>query len=146
MMVAVQRHGTVATFTRAETIPGLREELDAKPEVILCAHNVSQAPLEAALRIVREHDPDLPFIIVSGPVVDEHTASFLTSGASAMVRKDRLHMLAPVIERELDAARVRRSHRELQAGAAGAEKRFRALVERSVDGILIAGRDARVQY
>src|SRR5207302_7131742 len=90
MMGAVQRHGTVAAFTRAETIPALRAELDAQPEVILCAHNVSQVPLEAALRIVREHDPDLPFVIMSGPVVDEHTVSFLTSGASAMVRKDRL--------------------------------------------------------
>ena len=143
---ALQGQGIVPTLTRAETLPEIRAELAPEPEVVVFDDSVAQVRLSDALNIVREHDPDLPFIILSDQTIDDRTLNVLRSGPSGILRKDHLDLLAPIIDKELTAARERRSLRELQATAARTEKRFRSLVERSADGIIIVDREARIRF
>jgi PAS domain S-box-containing protein len=143
---ALQGYGIVPTLTRVETLPAIRAELAPEPEVVVFDDSVEDVPLGDALSVVREHDPDLPFILLSNQTLDGRTEQVLRNGPSGIVRKDQLDLLAPTIKKELEAARERRSLRELQITAARTERRFRALVERSADGIVIVDREARIRF
>jgi diguanylate cyclase (GGDEF)-like protein len=67
-----------------------------------------------ALKIVREHDRDLPFIIVSGTIGEERAAQLMKLGAQDYVIKGNVLRLVPAIERELQEAKLRREHRLAQ--------------------------------
>lgn len=143
---ALQGRGMRPTLKRVATLPEIRAELAPEPEVVVFDDSVSQVALADALDLVRDHDPDIPFIVLSSQAIDERTVKVLRSGPSGVVRKDHLDLLAPTIEKEVAAARERRSLRELQATADRTERRFRALVERSADGVFILDREARIQF
>ena len=143
---ALQGQGIVPTLTRVETLPEICAELAPEPEVVIFDPSVEQVALGDALSVIREHDPDLPFIVLSGQPLDDRAISVLRSGPSGIVRKDHLDLLAPTIEKEVTAARERRSLRELQVTAARTERRFRALVERSANGVFIVDRMARIRF
>lgn len=68
-----------------------------------------------ALRIAREIEPDLPFIIVSGTLGDEKAVEVLKLGASDYVLKDRLGRLVPAIERALQDRQQRVEQRHVEA-------------------------------
>ena len=143
---ALQGQGIVPTLTRVETLPEICAELAPEPEVVIFDPSVERVALRDALNVIREHDPDLPFIVLSGQPLDDHAISVLRSGPSGIVRKDHLGLLAPTIEKEVTAARERRSLRELQVTAARTERRFRALVDRSADGVFIVDRMACIRF
>ncbi len=62
----------------------------------------------AALALVREHDPDLPFIFVSGTIGEETAVAAMRNGAQDYIVKGGLLRLAPAVERELREAVMRR--------------------------------------
>src|SRR5882672_7413711 len=55
----------------------------------------------AALKRVRERDPETPVILVSGTIGEEMAVSVLKAGAADYVLKDRLARLVTAIERAL---------------------------------------------
>ena len=59
-------------------------------------------------RIVRERDPDLPFIFVSGTIGEDVAVAAMRTGAHDYIMKGNLTRLAPAVERELREAEVRR--------------------------------------
>jgi diguanylate cyclase len=67
-----------------------------------------------ALKLVREHDKDLPFIIVSGTIGEERAVQLMKLGAQDYVIKGNVRRLVPAIERELKEAKLRREHRQAQ--------------------------------
>src|ERR1700730_18664286 len=107
---ALQGQGIVPTLTRVETISEIRAELAPEPEVVIFDPSVEQVPLADALSIVREHDPDLPFIVLSGEAIDDRTVSVLRSGPGGIVRKDHIDLLAPTIEKDATAPGAGRCH------------------------------------
>jgi signal transduction histidine kinase len=56
------------------------------------------------LSLVKAFDPSLPFIVVSGTRGEDHAVAAMRAGASDFIVKNRLHRLAPVVERELVAS------------------------------------------
>ena len=65
-----------------------------------------------ALTVVREDDPDLPFILISGLVDIETAVAVMRSGAHDYITKDDLERIPLVLQRELADARMRRERRE----------------------------------
>lgn len=68
----------------------------------------------SALKIVREHDRDLPFIVVSGTIGEERAALLMKYGAQDYLLKDNIRRLVPAVERELKEMKLRREHRLAQ--------------------------------
>ena len=58
--------------------------------------------------ILQQTGLDLPFIIVSGYIGEETAVALMRAGAHDYLMKDHLARLAPVVERELGEARMRR--------------------------------------
>jgi len=68
----------------------------------------------AALALLRAHDPDTPFIFVSGSMGEDVAVEAMKAGAQDFLTKGNLRRLIPAIERELRDAEVRRERRRGQ--------------------------------
>lgn len=112
---------------------------------------VSDWPMPAfgalgALGLVRENDPDLPFIVVSGATEEDAAVAVMRAGAHDFVPKGNLARLGPAIEREMDAAEVRRGKRRADAALEEGEGRLRSLVQDAPDVIAVLNANGTVRY
>ena len=80
-----------------------------------------------ALRLLREHSPDTPFIVVSGYIGEEAAAALMKAGADDYVMKDNLARLAPAVERSLKEAQTRAQGKLAQLALRESETRFKAI-------------------
>ena len=77
----------------------VRELQENAPDVVLADYRLPTFDGLSALRIVREKNAELPFLIVSGTLGDEKAVEVLKLGATDYILKDRLGRLAPAILR-----------------------------------------------
>ncbi len=122
--------------TREEVSKALEEEWD----IVLSDYSMPLFDGLSALKLVREKDPDLPFILVSGIIGEELAVKIMKSGAQDYIMKDNLQRLVPAIERELKEAELKRQRREAIEARMISETRFRNVFECSVDAIGVACR------
>ena len=111
------RHGFDCDAHAVETRPEFLAALTKGSwDVVLSDHSMREFSAMEALALVRENDPDLPFIIVSGTIGEDAAVSAMKAGAQDYVLKQNLRRLGPAVEREMREAANRRSQRhKLQA-------------------------------
>jgi PAS domain S-box-containing protein len=74
-------------------------DLDSfNPNLILADNSLPQFNAIEALSIVKEYNPNIPFIMVTGAVSEEFAAAIIKSGADDYVLKDRLSRLPKAID------------------------------------------------
>lgn len=96
-----------------------------------------------ALIEVKQVDPDLPFILVSGTIGEETAVEAIRAGADDYLLKDRLAGLGPAVKRALHAAEERGRRKQAEAAVKAGEVYYRSLFETSLYGIAIIGRDRK---
>jgi DNA-binding NtrC family response regulator len=82
----------------------------------------------AALRIIRERDANVPFILVSGALTGDVAVAAMKSGAADYVMKDDLTRLAPAVRREVAEAGERRARRLAEANLSANEELLNSIV------------------
>jgi DNA-binding NtrC family response regulator len=98
-----------------ETRASFVEQLTAfRPDVILSDFHLPGFSGEAALEIVQEQCPQIPFIFWSGVLGDEAAVELIKRGATDYVLKDRPARLPSVIHRALAEAEQRAQLAELE--------------------------------
>ncbi len=118
----LRRVGYDLSYERVDTPAGMRAALDRQAwDLVLGDYNMPHFSGPAALELVRERDPDVPFIFVSGTIGEDVAVAAMKAGAHDYVMKSNLKRLAPAVERELREADIRRQRRAGQ----------QALVERA---------------
>jgi signal transduction histidine kinase len=111
---------------RVDTPEAMTACLDrASWDVVLSDWSMPKFSALAALALLREREPDLPFIIVSGTIGEETAVDAMRAGAQDYVLKDKLGRLTAAIERELREHAQRLAGREAEAGRARAEQALR---------------------
>lgn len=127
LKIELQRQGFEPEVTRVDTGQALRTALaTGEWDVVISDHNMPGFSGDEALSLVKCFDPEMPFIVVSGTRGEEHAVAAMRAGASDFIVKNRLHRLAPVVERELVASSLRTEQRRI---AAALEESQRQLVE-----------------
>jgi signal transduction histidine kinase/FixJ family two-component response regulator len=117
-----------AWLERVEDEPAMRQALAARrTDIVICDYKLPRFSLAAALRVLREHDPDIPLIVVSGMVGEEAAVDALRAGAEDFVLKDRMARLPGAIERSIAAAETRRRQRRAEAALRDSEALLRSL-------------------
>ena len=117
LLAELNRSGYHVTCERVQTADEMRAALQHESfHVVLSDYSLPSFSAPAALAVLKEHQPDLPFIIVSGTVGDETAVEALKAGASDFLVKGKLARLAPALERELREAELKRERaREREA-------------------------------
>ncbi len=108
-------------------------------DVILSDHSMKGFSSTEALRILREQQSDIPFIIVSGTIGEDSAVGAMRAGAHDYVLKQNLRRLGPAVERELREAANRRLQRSTQAALQASENRLRHAQKMESVGRLAAG-------
>ena len=127
LQLELGREGFLPDVTRVDTRNDLRTALtERRFDVVISDHNMPGFSGDEALAMVKRFNPDLPFIVVSGTRGEEHAVEAMRAGADDFIVKTRLHRLAPVVERELEASEMRSRERETLAAL---EESKRQLVE-----------------
>ncbi|MBV8543650.1 MAG: PAS domain S-box protein [Acidobacteria bacterium] len=91
-----------------------------------------------ALRLLRERDADLPFIVHSGTIGEARAVEAMRAGANDYVMKDDLGRLAPAIEREIRDADTRRERTRLERDLKAAEARYHRAFRNAPIGVCSA--------
>ncbi len=100
---------------------------DGAVDIVITDHTMPRFDAFAALRVAKEHDPDLPVVVVSGEMSEDLAVAALRAGADDFILKSRMSRIGPAIARSLQAATERRAGREAAAALAESESRLRAL-------------------
>jgi hypothetical protein len=126
--------GLSISHVRADTAEGVAAALaDHAPDIVISDYTMPSFRAEEALDQVREHDADIPFLLVSGQVGEETAAAMMRAGARDFLLKERLARLAPAVQRELREAAERRRRRRAEAALRESEERFRLIAEHAQD-------------
>ncbi len=87
---------------------------DDEWDLVICDHNMPGYSSSEALNSIRELNPDLPVIIVSGEISEPDAVNSMRQGAQDYVMKDNLTRLIPAIEREIRESEVRHAKRQVE--------------------------------
>jgi diguanylate cyclase (GGDEF)-like protein/PAS domain S-box-containing protein len=120
MARALEEAGYGVAWTRVETEAEYESMLDSSPQVVIADYTLPHFTGLRALELLKQRHPDVPFILVSGPIGEEKAVEVMRLGADDYLLKDQLGRLPSAVERALDetdgrAAR-KRAKAEIEAG------------------------------
>lgn len=139
----LRRNGYDLYFERVQTREELEEALARPWDAVLADYRLPHFSGLEALEIIRERDPDLPFIIVSGQISEETAVEAMRRGAHDYVLKGNLARLAPAIDRELREATIRRERRQAEAELKRSEQILQSIIDGSNAAIYLKDIDGR---
>jgi PAS domain S-box-containing protein len=143
----LRRGGYDVAFERVETVETMIDALNRRIwDLVISDYTMPHLRGADALKLVRERDPDIPFIFLSGTIGEETAVTAMKYGANDYVFKSNFKRLLPAIERELREAQMRREHRKAEKALWESEERYRTLAEAAQDTIFIIKRDGYYQY
>jgi|GEM_PF-3765509 len=92
----------------------------------------------SALRLLREFNSDLPFIVVSGNIGEDIAVEAMRAGAQDYIIKGNYKRLVPAVKRELQEARQRNEKRQIEQALSISEERFRKRYEAIAAGVIVS--------
>jgi serine phosphatase RsbU (regulator of sigma subunit) len=111
---------------RVDNAKDLGAALKAQPwDIVFSDHNMPQFSSTAALKQVRESNPDVPFLIVSGSIGEEVAVASMKAGAQDYLMKGNLARLVAAVDRELKDAQERRARKTAERALLAQEEEFR---------------------
>ncbi len=143
----LRRAGYDPEWTRVETEAEFLAQIGQGWDIILADYNLPEFSGLRALELLREREPDLPFILVSGTIGEDNAVAALKAGANYYVMKDRLVGLGPAVERELREAIEQKKRKWAEAALRASETRYHLLIEKAQFPIVVvSAQDLRVLF
>ena len=147
ILASLKSRGMEIWHHRVWSRAGLASALAQEPwDLVLCDYNMPQFDALSALAMVKAHDPDTPFIIVSGAIGEETAVAAMRSGAQDFVMKQSLGRLGAVIGRELADADIKRSARLAAHNLQANEALLNSIVNTAADGIVVVNPDGTLEF
>src|SRR5438874_2301315 len=98
----LERGGFDAASERVDSRAAMQAALDRQTwDLVIGDYSMPEFSGPAALALLRAHDPDTPFIFVSGSMGEDVAVEAMKAGAQDFITKGNLRRLIPAIEREL---------------------------------------------
>ena len=129
-------NGFTVTWQRVETAETLDRALsDGCWDVIISDYRLPKFDAPAALKIVKQSQPNLPFIVVSGTIGEVLAAALMKAGAHDYLMKAGLGRLAEVVRREVREAQIRLERRQAMFELDRTKERLQLAIEGSGIGL-----------
>jgi len=136
----LRRGGYTVESRRVQSEAGMSEALAAGGwDLVLSDYDLPHFDGMSALRLLRETDADMPFIVVSGAIGEETAVEIMKAGAQDYVMKDKLTRLLPAVARELRDAEVRRRRREAERALAQIREKMGHSERLAILGVMAGG-------
>ena len=101
--IVLAKAGLEAICERVDTEASMSAALDRnRYDIVLSDHAMPNFNSREALRLLRERDSDLPFILVSGKIGETAAVQLMKAGANDYVSKNHLELLPPSVTRALN--------------------------------------------
>ena len=128
----LSRSGLALAVERVSDRRGFEAKLaEARYDLILSDYQLPGFDGLAALALAREHQPDAPFIFVSGMMGEELAVETLQRGATDYILKQRLARLPAAVERALAESHERAERKRVEAE----RQKFVSLADNSTEFI-----------
>ncbi len=134
--------GFALSWQRVDTEAALIEAMQQPWDIIFSDYSMPNFSGGRALAVVRQHDPDIPFIFVSGTIGEDAAVEAMKSGAQDYVMKEQLVRLVPAINRELRDARLRREKRQTEQTL----RKLSLAVKQAADSVIITDPQGCIEY
>jgi len=115
-------------------------------DLILADYSLPTCNGLQALHAVREKDPNMPFVLISGTIGEHAAIECLRCGATDYVLKNKLERLAPTVRRAIKEAEERSHRKRAETELVRREKYFRTLTEHSLDVLTILNAEGLFLY
>jgi len=126
--------GYEVAHERVQSAEAMRAALDSGSwDIVFSDFGMPGFDGRAALALLRERDPDMPFILVSGSIGENTAVEMMKAGASNYVMKGNSARLVPAVRRELLDAGLRHERKRAREALRESEARFRSLTALSSD-------------
>ncbi|MFH6985593.1 hybrid sensor histidine kinase/response regulator [Marinoscillum luteum] len=99
--LSLQKSNLEFTLDRAENKAQYQKALETPYDIIISDYNLQGFTGTDALKMLREKDQSIPFVVISGTVGEEQAVSLLHYGASDFLLKKNVKKLPIIIERVL---------------------------------------------
>jgi two-component system, cell cycle sensor histidine kinase and response regulator CckA len=135
-IVTLELAGYSCRWDHVVTREGFLEQLDRQDyDLVLSDYSLPTFDGLSAVRMLRERNLDVPFILISGTLGEETAIESLKAGATDYVVKSHLSRLVPVVKRALRERDELRQRRQAEIAMRRAEARYRDLFENANDMI-----------
>ena len=132
----LKRGGFNVVWERVETAEALRNALLNHPwDIVLSDYNLPKFNAPMALQIVKQIQPNIPFIVISGTIGEASAVELMRQGANDYLMKGRLTRLAEVVRRELREAEIRLERQQAALELARTKERLQLAIAGSGIGL-----------
>ena len=139
----LETQGWSIKWQRVETQSSLEQALsEFNWDVVLSDYSMPLFDGAAALKTVRKHSEDLPFVYVSGTLGEKAAVEAIKAGAQDYIVKNDLQRLAPVIQRAVAERAAQKQHRL----SSELLRKLSQAVDQTEDSIFITNSDGRIEY
>jgi PAS domain S-box-containing protein len=143
---ALEHSGYALDYQRVDTAEAFQRGLDPALDVIICDYSMPTFGALEALRLLKESGLDVPLILVSGTIGEDDAVAAMRAGASDYLLKDRLTRLGPAVEQAREQRLLLASKRQAEHGQRRSQALFRALIENSLDGMVLISPEGGISY
>lgn len=142
----LRRNGLVFMPKRVEKSDDFINALNEfKPDLVISDYSMPQFNGMQALKIVKEHDRFLPFIILTGTLNEETAVDCMKSGATDYVIKEHIGKLSFAAKEALRYRDAMRKKTAAEAALLESESRYRSMFENNhAIMILLDPRDGKI--
>ncbi len=144
ILVQLHRAGLQTESKRVDSPRDLRAALERELwDVVLSDYSMPQFDALDALRILKEVQPDVPFIVVAGSVGEPAAVAAMKAGAHDFFLKDNLARLPSAVARERREATVRRERKRAIEELRESQKELRQAVNARDEFLSIASHELK---
>lgn len=111
LLYVLRKGGFAPDFVHVDTKADLLNALKNPWDIVFSDYSMPNFNGFEALRLVREIDPDVPFLYVSGTIGEDRAVEAMRLGAQDYFIKGELKRLPSAVTRELKDSQNRRNHR-----------------------------------
>ena len=134
-------------FQKVDTRKDFLNALESfQPDVILSDYSMPRFDGMTALKLALEHAPLIPFIVWTGSISEDVAVECMKAGANNYILKENIKRLGPTVAHALEEGRLLSERAQANEKLQKSEKRFRALIENSLDNISLLAEDGTLLW
>ena len=132
----LERRGVLGRCRHVEDDQALEQALREPWDAVLTDYHLPGMDVTRIVRMVREVDPLMPVLLVSGSIGEERAVELLRAGLTDFVAKDAVARIPEALARALQEASDRRELHQAQLALEASEHKFRSLFDSTPCGLL----------